>query len=348
MNKQMQKQNKLQINIIACYTCLITLLLTTGYSLLNEKLSIEATGIINSPPKANFSEVILANETPTLNNGDGLYQYNSKYYFSGTDVNNYVEFNNETWRIITINEDNSIKIVKDTVVEIDKIAQYEINSVFWRNYFNDYNTKKITNEGKVPFDIKGKRPSDTTLTNSYCINTSNGCNAYDKGNFLDLIVDEESIIKTYLEKVYFPNMTQSAKEQIQNYNLNIGIVETNKKIDVVLSSEQTNTTNSYIGLLNISDYVYSTHDTTCKTSFDKESCANTNWLLLPNYQYHLLNGKKVSGNAQIWTVSSSGKITSQDSNNNFYLRPVVVLNKNITATGTGDINDKYVLGDIVQ
>ena len=77
-------------------------------------------------------------------------------------------------------------------------------------------------------------------------------------------------------------------------------------------------------------------------------CGYSNWLKLENYQYHLLNGKKVTSNAQIWTVSSAGKITSQDANNNFYLRPVVVLNKNITVTGTGNINDKYVLGEIVE
>ncbi len=346
MNKQQQINNKIKINIGAYSTCLIILFLSMGYALLSEKLTIEATGIIEAPPGEEFNEVILSNEETTLNMGEGLYQYNSKYYFSGADVNNYVEFNDEIWRIISIEEDGSVKIVKDTVVEVNKIAQYEDNSKFWGNYLSDYHKNKITTEGKVPFDIKGQRPLDITLENSYCISTSNGCNAYDTGTFLDLVVDNKSTIKKYLDEVYFSNMTQTAKEQVQNYTLNIGVVETNKKIDVVLNNEQANTSISYIGLLNISDYVYATQDTTCRNSFDKEACANSNWLKIPNYQFHLLNGKKISGNAQIWTVSTAGKITSQDANNNFYLRPVVVLNKNITATGTGNINDKYILGDI--
>ena len=335
-----------KINFLAYSTCLIILFLSMGYALFNDSLTFEATGIIASPDKAKFNDIILSNEEPTLNNGDGLYQYNSKYYFSGTDINNYVDFNDEIWRIVSIETDGSVKIVKDSVVEINKIAQYESNSKFWGNYFSDYHKNKITTEGKVPFDVKGKRPLDTTLSNSYCINTNNGCNAYDKGIYQDLLVDDASIMKLYLETVYFPNMTATAKSQTQNYNLNIGIVETNKKIDVVLSSEQTNITNSYIGLLNISDYVYATQDTNCRNSFDKESCGYSNWLKLENYQYHLLNGKKVTSNAQIWTISSAGKITSQDANNNFYLRPVVVLNKNITATGTGTPDDMYILGDI--
>ena len=317
-----------------------------GYALLNERLSIKSSGIIQAPIGEKFSDVILSIEEPTLNVGDGLYQFNSKYYYSGTDIDNYVEFNGENWRIVSIEEDGSVKIVKDDFLELSKIAQYESDQMFWENYLSNYHTGKITSEGKVPFDIKGKRPHNTDLTNSYCINTYNGCNAYDKGTYLDLVVDEESIIKTYLETVYFPKMTNIAQEQVQMYNLNVGIIETNKKIDVVLSSEKTNVISSFIGLLNVSDYVLSTQDTTCRSSFDKDACANGNWLYKPGYQYHLLNGKKVATNAQIWTISTSGKITSQDANNNFYLRPVVVLNKNITVTGTGNINDKYVLGDV--
>ena len=352
MSKQTLIKNKKTFNIGAYSTCLIILFLSMGYALLNETLSIEAIGIIDSPPGEKFSDIILSNEEATLNTGDGLYLYDTKYYFSGTDINNYVEFNDEIWRIVSIEEDGGIKIVKDSVVEIDKIAQYESTSPFWEkyynNYFKEYNKNKITSEGKVPFDIRGRRPLNTSLSNSYCIITNNGCNAYDKGTFLDLIVDEESILKTYLEQVFFPNMTKTAQEQIQNYTLNIGVVETNKKIDAVLSSEQSNTTISYIGLLNISDYVYATQDTTCRNSFDKENCANSNWLTIPNYQYYILNGKKVNGNAQVWTVYTNGKLVSQDASNNFYLRPVVVLNKDITATGSGNINDKYVLGDIIK
>lgn len=348
MSKQTQINKKIKINIGAYSTCLIILFLSMGYALLSEKLNVEATGIIEAPPGEEFKAVILSNEENTLNEGEGLYQYDTKYYFSGADVNNYVEFNDEIWRIVSIEEDGGVKIVKDSVVEINKIAQYENNSTFWGNYLSDYHKNKIITEGKVPFDLKGQRPLDKTLENSYCISTSNGCNAYDTGTFLDLVVDNKSTVKKYLEEIYFPNMTQNAKEQVQNYTLNIGIVETNKSIDVVLRSEKENISISYIGLLNISDYVYATQDTTCRKSFDKEACANSNWLKIPNYQFHLLNGKKVSGNAQIWTISTAGKITSQDANNNFYLRPVVVLSKNISATGTGTINDKYVLGDITK
>ena len=90
--------------------CLIIIFISMGYALFNESLSINATGIIGAPPGKRFSEVILSNETPTLNTQDGLYNYGSKYYYSGQTVNNYVSYNEEIWRIVSIEEDGSIKI----------------------------------------------------------------------------------------------------------------------------------------------------------------------------------------------------------------------------------------------
>lgn len=340
---------KLKYNIWAYFTCLIILFLSMGYALFNDSLSIGATGIIDIPSGSRFNEVILSKEVPTLNSGDGLYSYGSKYYFSGASVDNYVNFNDETWRIVSIESDGAVKIVKDTVVEKNLIVNIENETNFWLNSTNNDNRNKVVNNGKINFDFKGRRyPSENaSLTNNYCIPTYNGCNAYAVGTYFDKIVSLDSLMKIYLENVYFQYMTPLARDQVQNYNLNIGIVETNKKIDVVLTSESVNTLNSYIGLLNISDYVMATQDTTCRNSFDKEACVNNNWLFLDGYQFYVLNGKVTSTNAQVWTVTSTGKLNSQDANNLFYLRPVVVLNKDITATGDGSIDSMYQLGDIL-
>ena len=67
MNKQMQHKNKIKINIGAYSTCLIILILSMGYALLNETFTIEATGVIDVPPGEKLWQVILANEEPTLN-----------------------------------------------------------------------------------------------------------------------------------------------------------------------------------------------------------------------------------------------------------------------------------------
>ena len=51
--------------------------------------------------------------------GDGLYadEYESgRYIYKGVNPNNYITFNNETWRILSIDGDGKIKIVKDDLL----------------------------------------------------------------------------------------------------------------------------------------------------------------------------------------------------------------------------------------
>jgi hypothetical protein len=62
----------------------------------------------------------------------------------------------------------------------------------------------------------------------------------------------------------------------------------------------------------------------------------------------MMNGKYLGldySRAQIWTIKDEGYIYSQDASNEFYLRPVVVLDKNQQAVGIGTSNedDYYML-----
>ena len=42
--------------------------------------------------------------------------YECRYFFTGGNPNNYITFNNETWRIISVECDGTIKIIKDKVL----------------------------------------------------------------------------------------------------------------------------------------------------------------------------------------------------------------------------------------
>ena len=51
-----------------------------------------------------------------VESGDGLYKdeyEKGKYTYKGANPNNYITFNNETWRIISIDSDGTIKIIKN-------------------------------------------------------------------------------------------------------------------------------------------------------------------------------------------------------------------------------------------
>ena len=72
------------------------------------------------------AEDILNNET-IVTTGDGLYfdEVENKYYYKGSNPNNYITFNNENagWRIISIEPDGTIKIMK-----INEIGYIQWNS----------------------------------------------------------------------------------------------------------------------------------------------------------------------------------------------------------------------------
>ncbi len=67
--------------------------------------------------------------------GNGVYEMNGEYVYRGDDVNNYVTFNNQTWRIIKIDTDNTIELV---YYQEKNNARYswdtDYNSEIGRNY----------------------------------------------------------------------------------------------------------------------------------------------------------------------------------------------------------------------
>ncbi len=86
-----------------------------------------SSGYTAKTHSANYND-----DAVTNNNGQGLYYTSTNtednkrtYYFRGAIINNYVRFAGFTWRIIRVNEDGSIRMIKQ-----DSIG----NSVFNTNY----------------------------------------------------------------------------------------------------------------------------------------------------------------------------------------------------------------------
>lgn len=312
----------------------------------------------------NLKELILADNTISTT-GDGLYNYGNKYYFSGSNVNNYVwfncdeEFNSgiencEIWRIVSIEEDDSVKLVRDSVLSSDDIVTLENESKFWNANVGSYiYGKDIQPNGTILFDLKNRRPLTLSADLSYCITGKNGCNAFVKdsnitNNFLykNLNVDADSLIRLYLEDVYFKyGLKPSAVNKIKPFTSNIGLIDVGLSVDNVVNSEKTIQTTSNVSLLNVSDFIYASTNTDCKLKFTNYVCDN-NWLGLEE-RFYFINGKINDSNAQIWTNKDNYSIVSQDANNPYYLRPVVVLESNTMALINTDENGNkyYVLLD---
>ena len=62
-----------------------------------------------------------------VNEGYGLYQHNGEYAFRGETVNNYVQLENNLWRIVKVKNDNSIMLISADSIN---------NSYKWDNRYN--------------------------------------------------------------------------------------------------------------------------------------------------------------------------------------------------------------------
>lgn len=65
--------------------------------------------------------------------GSGLYMVGGSYTYKGTDVNNYIKFSNQIWRIIRSNKDGSLDVVLDQ----------PINTLKWDNELKNYTESDV-------------------------------------------------------------------------------------------------------------------------------------------------------------------------------------------------------------
>ena len=148
----------------------------SGLSSTNVQGAIDELYNVCFPPSAGDS---ILNNVDIVTSGDGLYKdeyEDGKYTYKGANPNNYVTFNNETagWRIISINSDGTIKIMKDG--NIGNIAWDTANSSNWatptslNTYLNGtyYSSLNSTAQSQITtgnFNIGEVNNRETNLSN---------------------------------------------------------------------------------------------------------------------------------------------------------------------------------------
>ncbi len=84
-------------------------------------------------------------DTVTNGNGQGLYytstnteNSNRTYYFRGNVINNYVRFAGKVWRIIRVNEDGSVRLITQDIVDSNGFAKDISNPGYAGYMYGDY------------------------------------------------------------------------------------------------------------------------------------------------------------------------------------------------------------------
>ena len=199
-----------------------------------------------------------------VSSGDGLYQDQyepGRYVYRGSNPNNYIQFNDELWRIIAKEADGTYKIIRDEV--LPQNANY---------------TAMAYDEGE----------HRTTENNTYCTNPRFGCGVFAavSGTFqtpngkYSGTVTEDSSIKEYLNNTYYPTLNETAKTQVQSHAFNIGSVQYldesgNDSIEKNIAGEKMYQWTGNVGLVNVSDLLRASTNIACTSATDEYNAQGT-------------------------------------------------------------------------
>ena len=156
MRKRLTRREKRSRNkkIVLMSSICLLLCLCVGYAAFNTQLSLRAKGNIKQKKAA---DMLLEN---VVDSGDGLYKdiyEEGRYFYKGANPNNYIKFNNELWRILSVEADGSLKILKVDSLNASRINWDESGGSYGSNLWarpadlnnnlnNDYYNKILESE----------------------------------------------------------------------------------------------------------------------------------------------------------------------------------------------------------
>ena len=311
----------------------------TGYSTCNATFTEDT----NTYPKLYDKIISLWNNTDGTNNifkethtfDDNTTYTEYRYEGTDTEVNNYVWFNNELWRIIgafpggtpTTSEtslgnrapstNNTVKIIRNDV----------IGSFAWdKDNTNNWTTAEL----------------NTNILNNLYLNSSTGtCHFHSTS-----VTKPCSFTKNGLKNVL---------DYIETATWNLGASENNKTAEVTYKTERGTTvytsgtpivTTAKVGLMYASDYGYSVKNSSCNHSsislykYNTTACGGSAWMLKKGHEWTV---SPYSSNAYyVFSVDSNAIVNDRHAYFGDDARPVLYLNSNVYyLSGTGTITDPF-------
>lgn len=323
-----RRQKKKQRKIIFCSMIGMISLFSVGYSAFSSNFLISGKGTI-----VEQTITIEQLKENIVTSGDGLYKdtlEENRYVYKGENPNNYLSFNNELWRIMAIENDATIKIMRS------------------EGMFD------------IPFDSRDSESSGRRLNdnNTYCRlfeydKTYYGCNAWSSvnGNYtsggISGTVTEDAELNIYLNTVFYENINNEDRNLITSHKFNKGSIKgigitPGIGIDSIINDEKKDSWVGFIALPNLSDWYKASSNPECLTSttewfkMDDYKCLEGNYIqkynaiifLSPDnregYTHNLICSSKTNG---IAGCQASNKYEGQF--------PTLFITANITLAGEG-------------
>ena len=277
-----------------------------------------------------------------VTSGDGLYTDSTeagRYIYRGAAPDNYVKLGDDMYRIIAVESDNTLKVIKNG--SIGNKAFDTANSCDEVAYVTPKNKTKISTDGNsTTYEINGGIYTAPEVGGSG-IGLS-GCNRWSRRADLNVYLND-----TWYNTLKYSNL-------ITSHTWNVGTVnEEETNLQTSVNEEKKETWDGKIGLMNVTDYVKASTNSACTSvnEYRKSSCyknsATHNWIFAgptaKSYSWTIAPYSN-SSTTNVFYVTSAGYLYGASAHLSFGVFPVLYLSSDISLEGDGTSNSPYTVG----
>ena len=352
------------------------LFLTVGYAAFSTNITLTAKGNVHPAPTTTVAD--LKNNLGTCSNGQLVADPDEtgRYVFKGADPCNYLTLNNETWRIMSIESDDTIKIIREDSIgsiPFDPGRTTEISGITtngsdvgtrWYNttssdfcYFSSNNYGcKVWGSKDTMRNSSGVLLKDASGDGSAKIQrVLTSATTYDLPN-------DEAYLNIYLNggtyagvsvpgwyNTWSSTLTDEVKSYIvHNHLWNVGLVsDTSGQLTATdITQEKALTWQGRVGLMTASEYVRASSNTKCtgvyayrNTTACYNNSASYNYLRKTNNQW-TVSPYSTPNPLYVWAAYSAA-MNSNYANYPHGVRPVLYLSSDVVLKGAGTASSKY-------
>ena len=271
----------------------------------------------------------------------------TEYRYRGSNPNNYVNFNNESWRIIGVfpaeGEDGTIKD------RIKLIRSESIGNAYWDNSDGTTGLGSKSNDYIIDDLIDNNSVSNDDFVSLAVVDPSNECRSSNGSNNW-----ADSSLNKYLNSNYYDGLSEnSIIDTVKYYLGGFNVVVTQTSSSFYNIERQSSSGYFYSGnpknalgkisLMYVSDYGYATSNecTSYLDSYNSDICKNNNWLFSASNENVLTPNLNDGAVCQI--DSKGGVLANSCVNVKRSVRPVLYLKADIkVADGDGTSNNPYI------
>ena len=290
-----------------------------------------------------------------VTSGDGLYvdsTVDGRYIYRGGNPNNYIRLGDDLYRIISVEKDGTIKVIK----------QESIGEMAW----DKENIRKSTDSNDFCTGTLGCKSwgSKTTTLDSSGNNVtqmprkSNGT--------LKNLPEKEASLNTYLNNDFYNGLSDDVKKMIINGTWSIGTVDWfQSNLLESIKEESAYKWKGKVALINATDYVKASTNSACTSmqtytseyEFGSRLCyensSSHNYLYSNNYPWTVSSEGRYEDNSfSVYCIYSDGFIGGNYANfakpNYSSVRPVFFLSSEIILTGEGTETNPYTVSKNVE